>query len=81
MATITKALIETLEQHPTIEQVHFDLAGNFHFNVFPAFAIDERTGKRVQAEGLIAGGNAGSIVEILSRKQVLNSKAAKAEKE
>jgi len=77
MANITKELQETLDQNPQIKEVHFDIKGDHHFNVFPATAIDERTGKKVAAPGLIAGGSAGSIVETLSRKQVLSGKGGK----
>lgn len=89
MGNITKDLQDTLDQNPQIKEVHFDIKGDHHFNVFPASAIDERTGKRVNAHGLIAGGNGGSIVETLTREEVLSGKAspakpakpAKAEKE
>lgn len=80
MANVTKDLIETLIQNPHIEKVHFDIKGDFHFNVFPASAIDEKTGKQVSAPGLIAGGNNGSIVETLTRKQILEAKKPKEEK-
>jgi hypothetical protein len=76
MAHITYELKATLEENPQIKNVHFDMEGNHHFNVFPASATitDPVTGakKVVSAPGLMAGGKGGSIVKTMTRDEVMN---------
>lgn len=71
MANVTRELQATLEIHPTIENVYFDINGNHHFNVFPAQAKDPKTGKVISTGGFMAGGNGGTIVKTMTRNEVL----------